>query len=444
MKQLGRKKKVARLTLTLAAVCLLGPYLLCKLDFYGTSHAATASASQGSNPVAAISSTSPANFSSSAPVNNSNGAVSNNTSFAGPYSYADAVELAAPSVVSINTTTEVPIEMNPMMQDPFFRYFFGEQFGMDNVPPGMETTPGTKGDIPKAVRKGLGSGVIVSDKGYVLTNNHVVRDSTTVEVKLADGRTAKAKVIGSDSDSDLAVLKIELDKLPVISIGSSQKLRVGDVVLAIGNAFGFDNTVTQGIVSATERSAKELGNLESLIQTDAAINFGNSGGALIDARGRLIGINTAMYSRTGGYQGIGFAIPIDPAIEIMKKLIEGGHITRGYIGISMQGLNQELRETANYKEGDGIFVRAIVRGGPAQKAGLLPGDVITKINNTSIKDERQAFKLVASLTPGKSYPVEVFRKGEFVTFAIVLEERKQPQEQTQEAVGKKSIPEKNK
>ncbi len=429
MKQLGHKKKVIKLVLALAIVSLLGPYLLCKLNFYGTSHAAMTATS--SSPPTQIAS-------------ESNTTANSTASVAAPFSYADAVELAAPSVVSVNTTTEVPLEMNPMMQDPFFRYFFGEPFGMENGSPGMESAPSAKGDIPKAIQKGLGSGVIVSDKGYILTNNHVVRDSTTVQVKLADGRTSEAKVIGSDPESDLAVLKINLDKLPVIPIGSSQKLRVGDVVLAIGNAFGFDNTVTQGIVSATERSGMQIGNFENMIQTDAAINFGNSGGALIDARGRLIGINTAMYSRTGSYQGIGFAIPIDQAMTVMKQLIEGGHISRGYLGISMQPLTKEIREIVNYKEGDGIFVRATVRGGPAQKAGLLPGDVITKINNTSIKDENQALKLVAGLTPGKSYPVEVFRKGEVMNYVVVTAERSQAQKQANEKSEGKEKSEKNK
>lgn len=422
MKKSNRKKKVIQLFFALALIAFLGPYFLYKLNFYGTSHAAETTAAEttpkASNETAQITTTAPRD--------------TTNTKASEPFSYADAVALAAPSVVSINTTTEIPLEMNPLMQDPFFRYFFGEQFGMESAPEDMRKKPRSKDEIPKAIQKGLGSGVIVSDKGYVLTNNHVVRDSTTVSVKLADGRTSEAKVIGSDPDSDLAVLKINLDKLPVISIGSSAKLRVGDVVLAIGNAFGFDNTVTQGIISATERSGMQIGNLENLIQTDAAINFGNSGGALIDARGRLIGINTAMYSRTGGYQGIGFAIPIDSAIDVMKKLIEGGHISRGYLGISMQLLTQEIRDLVNYKEGDGIFVRATVRGGPAQKAGLLPGDVITKINHVVIKDERQALKVVADLTPGKSYPIEVFRKGEFVNYLVITAERSQAQKQDNE------------
>lgn len=444
MKQLNRKKKAIQLVLSLAVISLIGPYLLCKCDFYGTSHAMTPTSPSSNTSATLIAASSNTPTSIESKTTDSNPPLTNNANL-GPYSYADAVALAAPSVVTINTTTEIPMEMNPLMQDPFFRHFFGEQFGIDSEPSDIESGPGAKGEIPKAIRKGLGSGVIVSDKGYILTNNHVVRNSSTVSVKLADGRSSEAKVIGSDPDSDLAVLKIDLDKLPVIPIGSSKKIRVGDVVLAIGSAFGFENTVTQGIVSATGRSGEQqIAYLDNLIQTDAAINFGNSGGALIDARGQLIGINTAMYSRTGSYQGIGFAIPIDQAMEVLKVLIEGGHITRGYLGVSMQGLTKEIREIVNYKEGDGILVRATVRGGPAQKAGMLPGDVITKINNTVVKDERQALKLVASLSPGKSYPVEVFRKGEFMNFMVVPVDRAEVQKQAAEKAEKQSRSEKRK
>jgi serine protease DegS len=337
------------------------------------------------------------------------------------------VALAAPAVVSIKTSREIPAELNPMMQDPFFRYFFGEPPASGDMPErGIIPNPNQGGELPKEVQQGLGSGVIVNTKGYILTNNHVIKDVDAVIVTLADGRTAEAKVIGTDSDTDLAVLKINLDKLPVIPMGSSQKLRAGDVVLAIGNPFGFDKTVTQGIVSATERTGADIGILENLIQTDAAINPGNSGGALIDAYGQLIGINTVIFTRSGGYQGIGFAIPIDQATEIMNKLIEGGYISRGYLGVSLQPLNKEIRDYIDYKEGDGVYIRAIVRGSPAQKAGLLPGDVITKINNIVTKDDRMVLKLVAGLAPGKSYSIEVFRKGDHMTFTIVLAERKQP------------------
>jgi Do/DeqQ family serine protease len=336
----------------------------------------------------------------------------------GPVSYADAVALAAPAVVSIKTTKEISLEVNPLLQDPLFRQFFGDQGELERGQEG-------NGELPKETQQGIGSGVIVNDKGYILTNHHVIKAVDTVIVTLADGRTAEAKVIGIDPDTDLAVVQIKLDKLPIIPMGSSQKLRVGDVVLAIGNPFGLDKTVTQGIVSATERPGADIGILENLIQTDAAINPGNSGGALIDACGRIVGINTAIFTRSGGYQGIGFAVPIDQATNVMNQLIEGKHIKRGFLGVTLQSLNKEISDQLTYK-GEGVFVRAIVRGSPAQKAGVLPGDVIVKINNVAVKDDRMAQRLVTTLTPGQSYPFEIYRKGDILTFTIVLGERKQP------------------
>lgn len=401
MERSCRTKKVIKLILIMGSITIAAPYLLDKLNFYGVSHAAI-------NP-------------SPTPPTNPAGVVTAATPVNPPYSYADAVALAAPAVVSIKTTKEIPVELNPLLQDPLFRQFFGipdNQFNNQGQRNGQQS-------LPKDVQQGLGSGVIVSDKGYVLTNNHVIRDVDSVIVTLADGRTSEAKVIGNDPDSDLAVLQIKLDKLPVIQIGSSQKLRAGDIALAIGNPFGFDQTVTQGIISATERAGTDIGILENLIQTDAAINPGNSGGALIDATGRLIAINTLIYSHSGGYQGIGFAIPIDQAIDVMNKLIEGKMISRGFLGITPQTLNKEIREYVNYKEGDGVFIRAIVRGSPAQKAGLLPGDIIIKINNVVVKDDRSLLKLVASLRPGQSYAIEIFRKGDYMTFTVVFGERKQ-------------------
>lgn len=353
----------------------------------------------------------------------------------GPVSYADAVALAAPAVVSIHTTKEMPAEMNPLLQDPYFRFFFGDPRGMEqygnpqNPEKGGQPNqpPNAREPLPKDIRTGLGSGVIVSDKGYILTNNHVIQDVDTISVTLPDGRKADAKIIGTDPDTDLAVLQINLDKLPNITMGSSEKLRVGDVVLAIGNPFGLDKTVTQGIISALERTGAEIGLMQNLLQTDAAINPGNSGGALIDANGRLIGINTAIVSGTGGYQGIGFAIPIDNALDIMNKLIKTGYISRGYLGVSLQNLTPEIREQIGYKEGEGAFVRAIVNNSPAQKAGLLPGDIITKVNNIVVNDNRQAMQIVSALTPGKSYALEIFRRGEHMTFTVVLGDRKPPQ-----------------
>ncbi len=401
MKIEKRAKKVIQLLFFFALITLLSPFILVKLNFYGPSHAAT--------PV---------------PANTTISSVTLNA----PVSYADAVALAAPAVVSIKTTQEVTVDQNPLMQDPMFRYFFGEQNGGQSNGEwngNEKNKPGN--EQPKETLQGLGSGVIISDKGYVLTNTHVIREADTVVVTLADGRSADGKVVGTDPDSDLAVLKINLDKLPVITLGSSQKLRAGDVVLAIGNPYGLDKTVTLGIISATERTGTDVGILENLLQTDAAINPGNSGGALINSFGQIIGINTVIYSRSGGNQGIGFAIPIDQATEVMNKLIEGKPIIRGYLGIMMQPLNKEIRGYIDYKEGDGVYVRAVVRGSPAQKAGLLPGDVIIKINNTVITDERMALRLVSGLIPGKNYPLEIFRKGEYLSFIVTPSERKPAQ-----------------
>jgi Do/DeqQ family serine protease len=333
----------------------------------------------------------------------------------GPISYADAVALAAPAVVSIKTTKEIPVEQNPLLNDPVLR----QLLGLDPYNQSPEPQPET----PQ--HSGLGSGVIVSDKGYILTNHHVIKNTDKIIVTLADGRTANAKIIGVDPETDLAVLQIQIDNLPVIPMGVSKTLRVGDIVLAIGNPFGFDKTVTHGIVSAMERTGSEIGILENLIQTDAAINPGNSGGALIDAHGRLIGINTAIYSRSGGNQGIGFAIPIDQAMNVMNQLITGGHIVRGYLGVNLQGLSKEIRDSIEYKGSNGAYVRAVVQGSPAQKAGILPGDVITKIENTAIKDEKMALQQVANLVPGKNYTVEIFRHGEYLSFSVSLGERKQ-------------------
>lgn len=332
-------------------------------------------------------------------------------------SYADAVALASPAVVSINTTKEIPIEMNPLFQDPMLRFLFENN-------PNAEIFMNPKQSMRK--QNGLGSGVIVNDKGYILTNYHVIQDADSIVVTLSDGKTVDAKMIGVDSDTDLAVLQIKMDKYPTLPVGTSKKLRVGDVVLAIGNPFGFDRTVTQGILSATERSGAEIGILANLLQTDAAINPGNSGGALIDAYGNLIGINTAIVSKTGGYQGIGFAIPIEQAMDIMEKLITKGHISRGYLGVTLQNITKELSEQMNFKGEHGVFIRAIVPNSPAHQAGLLPGDIITKVNNTPVKDNKTATQIISGLLPGpgKNYTLDIVRKGEPMIFAIALGERK--------------------
>lgn len=414
--------KVVRLFMLVGILTVALPYMLSRFNFYSPSFA-NAEPNNNLN-----------NNQNIAVPNQTNPAVIQSTSLSAPVSYADAVALAGPAVVSIKTTKELTLDNNLTQQDLILRYFFGDPNTFSD--PNSEENNGQR--MPgfqspyKEIQKGLGSGVIVDSKGYILTNNHVIKDTDSVLVTLADGRTAEGKVIGTDPDSDLAVLKIELDKLPVINIGSSAKLRPGDVVLAIGNPFGYEKTVTQGIVSALERSGTDVfrssnegGILNNLIQTDAAINPGNSGGALIDSFGRLVAINTVIYTRTGGYQGIGFAIPIDQATDIMKQLIDGKQISRGFLGVNLQTLTPEIREYLNFKE-DGVFARAIVKGSPAEKAGLLPGDVITKINGVTIKDNQKGLYEISKLKPGQQYPIEIFRKGEQLTISVILGERKQP------------------
>ncbi len=273
----------------------------------------------------------------------------------GPVSYADAVDLAAPAVANLYTTKMVNKNSHPLFEDPQFRRFFG-----DNLPK------------QKRMESSLGSAVIMSSTGYLLTNNHVVA--------LKDGRETLARVIGSDPETDLAVLKIDLPNLPSITIGRSDKIRIGDIALAIGNPFGVGQTTTMGIISATGRNQLGLNNYEDFIQTDAAINPGNSGGALVDANGNLTGINTAIFSKSGGSQGIGFAIPINLAVEVMKAIIEHGQVIRGWLGIEVQPLTQELAESFGLSGRPGIVVAGIFRDGPAQRAGLQLGDVILSIN----------------------------------------------------------------
>src|SRR3989338_1338736 len=265
---------------------------------------------------------------------------------AGPYSYSSAVEKAAPAVVNINTAKVVTVRPHPFFDDPVFRQFFGR--GRDEL-----TTP------QRRVERSLGSGVIMSAQGYILTNHPVIRGADAIQVSLRDGRMAQAKVVGSDPETDLAVLKIELDKLPIITVGHSERLQVGDVVLAIGNPFGVGQTVTMGIVSATGRHRLGINTFENFIQTDAAINPGNSGGALVDAGGNLVGINTAIFSRSGGYQAIGFAIPTGMARAVLEDILRHGRPLRGWLGIEAHEINPEITRALNLKAAD----RAIITGG---------------------------------------------------------------------------------
>ena len=322
------------------------------------------------------------------------GAPAANTAGPGPDSYAGAVSAAAPSVVNINTRKVVTRGPGPLAEDPLFRHFFGEQ------------------EPRERLENSLGSGVIVSPQGYVLTNNHVIDGADAIQITLKDGRTADAQVVGTDPESDLAVLKVQLPELPAITFGRSDALTEGDVVLAIGNPFGVGQTVTMGIVSATGRKGLGLTTFENFIQTDAAINPGNSGGALINSRGELVGINTAIFSRTGGYQGIGFAIPVSLARGIMTQIIESGRVRRGWLGVEIQELSPELARSFGLDSTDGALIAGVLPRGPGASAGLRVGDVITEIEGKKVKSVRDALDAIASQPPGSELTIRGVRGGE--------------------------------
>ncbi|MEJ2577315.1 MAG: trypsin-like peptidase domain-containing protein [Gammaproteobacteria bacterium] len=336
-------------------------------------------------------------------------AVSQSMPQSGPVSYADAIEPAAKAVVNVFTAKLIARQRHPLLDDPLFQHFFGDQI---NVP-------------RKRLQTSLGSGVIVSPQGYVLTNNHVISDADEIQVLLEDGRRARATVVGADDDTDLAVLRIELDNLPVLPLAAREKLRVGDVVLAIGNPYGVGQTVTLGIISATGRNQLGISLYEDFIQTDAAINPGNSGGALVNAHGELIGINTAIYSRSGGSQGIGFAIPVDLATGVMKQIIEHGYVARGWLGIEAQDLTPALAESFGLGDSRGMLVAGVLRDGPADKAGIEPGDVMLEIDGHRVDNARTAMNLIAQAGPGKPLTVELVRGGERVDSRVVTGPRPQ-------------------
>lgn len=324
----------------------------------------------------------------------------------GPVSYADAVDQAAPAVVNIYTRTKVPERKHPLSDDPIFRKFFDS-------------------DMPERerVQSSLGSGVILSGEGYILTNNHVIAGADSVVVALKDGRDAVARVVGNDPETDLAVLKVDLDNLPSITLSTADDLRVGDVVLAIGNPFGVGQTVTMGIISATQRSSLGLSTYENFIQTDAAINPGNSGGALINAYGHLIGINTAIFSKSGGSQGIGFAIPSKNALDVMQHLIKYGRVIRGWLGIEIQQLTPELAESFDLNSMHGLLVAGLFRNSPAHQAGLQPGDIMLAINNNPITDGQRSMNQIAAYMPGDEVHIELLRNGERITLTVIIGER---------------------
>jgi serine protease DegQ len=328
-------------------------------------------------------------LSSVVPVIESPGLASPSGTGSAPNSLRDAAKTASPAVVSINTSKAPDSRLQNA--DPWFRFFFGDQ-GQGQ---------------PQA---GLGSGVIVSEAGYILTNNHVIEEADQIEVILNDGRKDVAQVIGTDPETDLAILKINQTNLPVITLGNSDALSIGDQVLAIGNPFGVGQTVTSGIVSALGRTQLGINTFENFIQTDAAINPGNSGGALVDIRGHLMGINTAIYSRSGGSMGIGFAIPTSTARSVMDAIVRDGKVTRGWIGVEPQDLTPELAESFSVTPGTGVIITGVLQNGPAAQAGIRPGDVVTQVGDKPVGNVAQLLSAVAALTPGTPSSLEIVRK----------------------------------
>jgi serine protease DegQ len=319
-------------------------------------------------------------------------------------SYREAAGRAMPAVVNILTSKALR-QNHPLLQDPFFRRFFG-----DRVP-------------REEQQSSLGSGVIVSPDGYILTNNHVVEAADDIEVVLADGRKAPARIVGTDPDTDLAVIRIAAKNLPVIVLGHADEARVGDVVLAIGNPFGVGQTVTMGIISAVGRNNLHINQFENFIQTDAAINFGNSGGALIDTSGNLIGINSAIYSQTGGSVGIGFAIPVTTAKSVMEAIIKTGHVVRGWIGIESQDITPELADSFGLPRRNGAIIAGVVRNGPADRAGIQPGDILLAVEGKSVSNSNDMLTLIAQLRPGAKARMTVMHKNRQSTLDVTVGKR---------------------
>ena len=331
-----------------------------------------------------------------------------------PGSYHEAVKKSMPAVVNIftskaNTKPKARKDGNKS-SDPLFKFFFGDQ------PPDAEPS------------SSLGSGVIVSPEGVILTNYHVISDADEIEVALVDGRKVKAKIIGGDPETDIAVLKIDVKQLPTpITLGKIESVHVGDVVLAIGNPFGVGQTVTSGIISALGRDHVGINTFENFIQTDAAINPGNSGGALVDTRGNLIGINTAIYSNNGGSMGIGFAIPVNLAKQVMESIVGNGSVTRGWIGVEPQNLSKELAESLGLSNNtQGVILSGVLEGGPAARAGAKPGDVLISVNKEPTTDVRQLLNQIAKVDPGSTATIQVLRKGKELTLQVQAGKRPKP------------------
>ena len=326
-------------------------------------------------------------------------------------SFRDAAKKALPSVVHIFTSQKIKTRRNPLFDDPVFRHFFGDS---------------AEGEGPRT--SGLGSGVIVSQNGYILTNFHVVEAADQIEIALSDGRNLNARVVGSDPESDLAVLQITEQHgkelvLPAITLGKMENVVVGDVTLAIGNPFGVGQTVTMGIISALGRSHLGINTFENFIQTDAAINPGNSGGALVDSQGNLIGINTAIYSRSGGSLGIGFAIPISIARNVMEQIIQSGSVTRGWIGVEAQEISIDLAESFGLPDTNGALIAGVLRGSPADAGGIKPGDILLAVDGTAVKDPQGMLDLIASQKPGETVAFKLRRQNNVLETTVRIGKR---------------------
>ncbi|QGZ40649.1 serine protease DegQ [Pseudoduganella flava] len=326
-----------------------------------------------------------------------------------PSSFRTAAGRAMPAVVNILTSKAMP-RQHPLLRDPYFKRFFGDR----------------EGDDEDDDQNSLGSGVIVSPEGYILTNYHVVEAADEIDVVLADGRKASAKLVGTDPETDLAVIKIDLKQLPAIALGNVDQAKVGDVVLAIGNPFGVGQTVTMGIISALGRNNLHINHFENFIQTDAAINFGNSGGALIDTNGNLLGINSAIYSQTGGSVGIGFAIPVSTAKTVMESIIKSGHVVRGWIGVESQEITPELAQSFGLQRDSGAIIAGVVRNGPADKAGMKPGDILLSVEGKPVRDTNEMLNLIAQLEPGGKATMRVLRKNREADLSVTVGKRPLP------------------
>lgn len=329
--------------------------------------------------------------------------------------FSAAAKRVMPAVVNVYTTSTIKVPNNPFMDDPRFRFFFGDQFG-------DETTRQSSS---------LGSGVIVSHDGYILTNHHVIEAADQIEVALADGRKAKGHIVGSDPETDLAVIKVDLPggNLPAITFAHADQAQVGDIVLAVGNPFGVGETVTMGIVSALKRNHLGLNTFENFIQTDAAINPGNSGGPLVDINGNLIGINSAIYSPSGGSLGIGFAIPVSTAKKIMEQIIQNGSVTRGWIGVAVQELTPELAESFKLGKAQGVLISEVVRGSPASQSGIKAGDILVAIDNKPLIDSSAMLETISAIPPGKVVILRLLRNEHEVVVQVKVGKRPLPKQQ---------------